>query len=89
MWDLKARTMDLTLRSRKEQALDLIVRYGIESAVGPAGMIADAPEPDATRCRLRMHAEESVTLHSRIGTHKPSDWVTTVAPIAGVAINSL
>jgi len=82
-WDTKAQTVDFTVRSRKSQDLDLIVRYGIESANGPAGVIAGAPAPDATHCRLRLPAEEPVTLHLRIGTHKPSDWVTQVAPVAG------
>jgi len=88
-WDMKAKTVDLTLGSRKPQDLDLMVRYGIESAIGPAGVIIDPPKPDATHCRLRLPADELVTLHLRVGTHRPSDWVTTVAPAAGTAINSL
>ncbi|HMD87327.1 MAG TPA: glycoside hydrolase N-terminal domain-containing protein [Terriglobia bacterium] len=77
-WDTKSHTVDLTLRSRKRQDLDLIVRYGIESATGPAGVIVDTPRPDADHCRLRLPAGEPVSLHLRIGTHQPSDWIKTV-----------
>ncbi len=86
-WDMKVQTMDLTLRSHKRQDLDLIVRYGIESATGPAGVIVDAPKSNATHCRLRLPAGEPVVLHFRMGTHKPSDWVKTVEPAAGITIN--
>ena len=82
-WDLTARTLDLTLRSHKAQNLDLIIRYGIESASGPSSVIIDPPRPDAPHCRLKLSTGEPVTLHFRIGNRRPSDWITAVAPSGG------
>jgi len=75
-WDMKARTMDLTLRSRKQQAVDLIVRYGIEAASAPSGVLLATPDPDARHCELRLPANGPVRLLLKIGSHKPSDWIT-------------
>jgi len=86
-WDLDARTLDLTLRSHKPQDLDLMIRYGIASASGPSSVIIDLPRPDTTHCRLKLPAGDAVTLHFRVGNHKPSDWITRVAPATANTIS--
>jgi hypothetical protein len=88
-WDIKSQTVDLSVRSRKSQEIDLIVRYGIESATAPAGVIIEPPKPGATHCRVRLPAGGSVTVHFRTGTHKPSDWVKTVGHAAGQASTTM
>lgn len=75
-WDMNARTIDLTLRSGKQQTVDLIVRHGIEAASGTSGVLPATHDPDARHCELRLPANEPVRLLLKIGSHRPSDWIT-------------
>jgi alpha-L-fucosidase 2 len=78
-WNMAARTVDLTLSSLRKQAITLIVRHGIQSIAAPAGVLAAQPKPDATTCELHLPQGKPVTLRLRIGSHRPSDWITRVA----------
>jgi hypothetical protein len=74
-WDMRARTADLTITSRKDQEVTLIVRHGIEKISAPAGVLAKTPPPDAISCELRLKKGEPVQLHLLLGRHKPLGWV--------------
>jgi hypothetical protein len=78
-WNMAAKTVDVTLRSLRKQDVALIVRYGIMSITAPAGVLAAQPKPDATTCELHLPQSEPVTLHLKIGSHRPSQWITKVA----------
>jgi hypothetical protein len=78
-WNLAAKTVDLTLSSVRKQTITLIVRHGIQSIAAPAGVLAAQPKPDATMCELHLPQGKPVTLRLKIGSHKPSDWITRVA----------
>lgn len=78
-WNMATRTVDLTLSSLRRQDLTLIVRHGIQSIAAPAGVLAAQPKPDATTCELHLPQGRPVTLHLKIGSHKPSDWIARVA----------
>jgi len=77
-WNLDARTLDLTLTSLRKQDVTLIVRYGIKSIAAPAGVLAEHPKADATSCVLHLPQSTPVSLHLKIGSHQPSDWVLNV-----------
>ena len=78
-WNMATRTVDLTLSSLRKQTITLIVRHGIQSIAAPAGVLAAQPKPDATTCELHLPQGKPVTLRLKIGSHKPSDWITRVA----------
>ncbi|HJZ41370.1 MAG TPA: glycoside hydrolase N-terminal domain-containing protein [Bacteroidales bacterium] len=74
-WDLNAKTIDLTITSEREQDISLIVRYGIESLSAPEGVLEKQPQKDSDSCILHLLPGKQVTLHLKIGDHKPSDWI--------------
>jgi len=74
-WDMKAKTADLTMTSLRDQDITLIVRYGIESISAPEGVLTIQPEHDATTCILHLPQNKPVTIHVKLGQHKPSDWI--------------
>jgi hypothetical protein len=80
-WDMGAKTVDLTVTSRRPQDISLIVRYGIESIVAPAGVLPARPKPGETVCTLHLPQDTPVVLHLKIGSKKPSDWI--LRPTAG------
>jgi len=77
-WNMAAKTVDVTLSSMRKQDVTLIVRHGILSIAAPPGVLASQPKPDATTCELHLPQGEPVTLHLKIGTHKPSEWIGKV-----------
>lgn len=80
-WNMGTRSLDLTITSRREQDITLTVRYGIESITAPAGVLAARPKVDTTECVLHLPQGSPVTLHLKIGSHRPSDWVMNVPPM--------
>jgi hypothetical protein len=78
-WDLKARTVDVTLTSLRAQDVTLIDRHGIESVTAPASVLAAQPKADATSCVLHLPQHQAVTVHLKLGAHKPSDWILALA----------
>jgi hypothetical protein len=78
-WDMQARTADLTITSLKDQDIALIVRYGIEKILAPAGVLAKMPQPNATSCNLRLRKNTPVRLRLTLGRHKPLDWIARTA----------
>lgn len=81
-WNMDARTVDVTITSRVDQDITLILRHGIKSISAPAGVLAAKPAPDADRCLLHLTQDKPVTLHLKMGSHKPSDWILNVPTLA-------
>jgi len=77
-WNFATKTIDVTITSTRDQEVSLIVRYGIESITAPDGILTANPAKDSDRCVIRLPQGKPVTLHIKIGDHKPSDWVTKV-----------
>lgn len=81
-WNTEARTVDVTITSRVNQDVTLILRHGIRAIDAPAGVLAARPAADADRCLLHLSQGKPVSLHLKMGSHKPSDWVLNVPPLA-------
>jgi hypothetical protein len=79
-WDMAAKTVDLTITSRQKQDITLIARYGIQAITAPAGVLAAQPKPGDETCTLHLPLGAPVTVHLKIGSKKPSDWIARVAP---------
>lgn len=74
-WDMKAKTADVTITSLRDQDITFMVRHGMQTITAPAGVLASQPKADATTCVLHLQKNKPVTLHIKLGEHKPSDWV--------------
>jgi hypothetical protein len=77
-WDMQAKTVDVTITSLRDQDITLIDRHGIEAIDAPAEVLTAKPKPDQTTCVLHLSQGKPVTIHLKIGSHKPSDWVLNV-----------
>ncbi len=62
-WDMRARTVDLTVTSVKNQTITLIARQGIERISAPAGVLASHLQPGKADCELRLSEGRPVELH--------------------------
>ena len=78
-WDMRARTVDLTITSVREQDIILIARYGIEEISAPAGILASTHQPAKADCKLHLPKNDSVELYLKLGSHNTSDWVAQVS----------
>jgi hypothetical protein len=74
-WNMDARTVDLTVTSFRTQDVTLIARYGIEEIRAPAGVLAAPLKADMANCDLHLPEGKPVSIHLKLGTHKPIDWV--------------
>ena len=77
-WDMEARIVDVTITSMKKQDITLIARHGIEEISAPEGVLASSLRKGKANIDLHMPEKTSVTIHLRLGQHKPLDWVTQV-----------
>jgi hypothetical protein len=78
-WDMQARTVQLTVISFRKQEITLIARYGIEAITASAGVLAARLQTGTDSCALHLPEGKPVTIHLKLGTHKPIDWVAQVA----------
>lgn len=78
IWDMNARTANLTITSLRNQDITLIVRHGIESIVAPEGVLKSQPKTDTTTCVLRLQQNKPVKIQVKLGQHKPSDWILSL-----------
>jgi hypothetical protein len=78
-WNMETRTVELTVTSFRKQDVTLIARYGIESITAPAGVLAAPIKPGAANCDLQLPDGKPVTIHLKLGSHKPNEWVDHVA----------
>jgi len=77
-WDMRARTVDLTITSFVKQDITLIARYGIEEISTPTGIMATALQPGKANCDLHLPEGKTVEIHLKIGQHEPLEWVAQV-----------
>lgn len=77
-WDMPARSVDVTLTSKRKQNITLIVRHGIEEITAPAGVLAGALKPGTSTCDLHLPEERPVEIHLKLGRHKPLEWIARV-----------
>ena len=78
-WDMNARTVDLTVTSRKRQAVTLMARHGIETITAPSGVLAAAHQPGSATCQLQLAQGQPVEMHLKLGRRNPLEWVHWVA----------
>jgi hypothetical protein len=78
-WNMGTRTVELTVTSFRKQHITLIARYGIEHITAPAGVLAAPLKPDTANCDLHLPEGKLVTLHLKLGAHKPIEWVAQAA----------
>jgi alpha-L-fucosidase 2 len=74
-WDMDARIVDLTVTSFRKQDVTLIARYGIEEITASTGVLAGALSRGAADCNLHLPEGKPITVHLKLGTHRPIDWV--------------
>jgi hypothetical protein len=77
-WDMRVRTVDLTITSFVKQDITLIARYGIEDISSLTGIMATAFQPGKANCDLHLPEGKPVEIHLKIGQHEPLEWVAQV-----------
>ncbi len=80
-WDMDARTVELTVTSSRNQDVTLIARHGIEDLRVPAGVLAGPLKLGMANYDLHLPAKRPVTIHLKLGTHNPVEWVAHVASV--------
>ena len=75
VWDMNARTAELTVTSVKKQDVTLIARHGIEAITAPAGVLAAPLQPGRANIDVHLPENKPVTFHLTLGRRKPLDWV--------------
>jgi hypothetical protein len=78
-WNMETRTVQLTVTSFRKQDITLMARYGIEEITASAGVLAAPAKPGKTNCDLHLPERKPVTIHLKLGTRRPIDWVAQVA----------
>ena len=78
-WNMDSRTVELTLTSSRKQDITLIARHGIEQITAPAAVVAAQPKAGSATCELHLPEGRAVTIHLKLGDHKPGEWVDQVA----------
>jgi alpha-L-fucosidase 2 len=73
-WDMKERTVDITVTSFKKQDITLISRYGIEEITTPSGVLGTFSKGKAD-CELHLPEGTPVEIHMKLGWHEPLEWV--------------
>ena len=77
-WDMKERTVDITITSVKKQDITLIARFGIEEISAPAGVLAAALRSGKANCNLHLPEKKTVEIHLKLNRHKSLDWIAQV-----------
>jgi hypothetical protein len=77
-WNMDAGTVELTLTSFRKQDITLMSRYGIEEITAPPGVLATPLNRGSADCDLHLPEGESITIHLKLGNHKPIEWVDHV-----------
>ncbi|MCX6335449.1 MAG: glycoside hydrolase N-terminal domain-containing protein [Bacteroidia bacterium] len=72
-WDMLEKTVDITIKSLKNQDITLITRYGIDDISAPTGIIGRFRKGNAD-CVLSLPENEPVKIHLELGNQNPSDW---------------
>jgi alpha-L-fucosidase 2 len=77
-WNMETRSVDLTVTSFRKQDVTLIARYGIENISALAGVRSAPYETGKANLDLHLPERKLVTLHLKLGTHKPIEWADHV-----------
>lgn len=75
---MNARTVDLKITSRRNQAVRLIARHGIEGISASGGVLPDGPKQGAADCLLNLPQGKPVEVHLTLGRRNPGDWAERV-----------
>jgi alpha-L-fucosidase 2 len=78
-WDMRARTVELTVTSWRNQDVTLMARHGIESISAPAGSLAEPHQAGRADVEVHLPANRPVTFRLKLGHHRPFDWVSHVS----------
>jgi hypothetical protein len=74
-WDLDRSTVDVTIHSRVNQTVQLIIRQGIQSVTASPGVLSNAVTPGSTECEVHLDALHPPTLHFTLGKKNRLAWV--------------
>lgn len=75
VWNMRTRTVDLTVISSRKQDITLIARHGIEELAVPRGVLAAPVKRGSANCELRLPEAKPVIIHLKLGSHHPGEWV--------------
>ncbi|MGA2570528.1 MAG: hypothetical protein ABSF23_08425, partial [Terracidiphilus sp.] len=78
-WDMRTKTVDVTVTSFRDQDVTLIARYGIEEITASAGVLAAPLRKDTANCDLHLPEGKPVKIQLKLGSHMPLEWVDQVA----------
>ena len=76
-WDMKERTVDITITSLKKQDITLISRYGIDEITAPSEILGTYHKGKAD-CELHLPEGKPVEIHLKLGWHQPLEWTALV-----------
>jgi len=68
-------SVELVVTSFRKQDVTLIARHGIEDISAPEDVLAAPLQAGKADIDLHLPAGKPVSLHLKLGTHKPSEWV--------------
>jgi hypothetical protein len=66
-WNLKTSKLRVTINSRIDQVIDLVVRRGIENIDAPEGVLVHSPARGAQEVQVKLLKSHPVTLHVDLG----------------------
>ncbi len=78
VWDMDARTAELTVTSLRKQDVTLIARYGIDEISAPAGVLAAPLQSGGADIGVHLPENRPVTLRLKLGRRKPLAWASVV-----------
>lgn len=77
---LIALRLTVTVTSSRRQDVTLIARHSIEDiGVGSGGVLAAPHERGMAKCDLHLPEKTRVTIHLKLGTHNPNEWICHMA----------
>jgi hypothetical protein len=74
-WNLKTSKLRVTINSRIDQVIDLVVRRGIENIDAPEGVLVHSPARGAQEVQVKLLKSHPVTLHVDLGKEGSSGWL--------------
>jgi alpha-L-fucosidase 2 len=77
-WDMKARTVDVTITSVIKQDVALVARHGIDEISAPSGVLAAKPKPGTANCDLHLPEGKPVEVRLKLSRREPLDWAARV-----------
>ena len=78
-WNLKTKTIDVTISSQVDQTIRLFVRHGIEGVDASSGILVGSVVPGSAECTVRLTRGHPITLHFNIGSGDRAGWIRASA----------